>query len=289
VAVEKGKVMRLNTSCAAVAIGLSFLAVGVRAGDGVPLVAVEFDTGDLYQVSPADASVSAIGSTGIAHLGSLEFNPHDGFFYAFTVEPDPGQADLYRIALSADASSVQSVSLVGSTGIFVSEGGIAFAPDGTAYAVNAGVTLGGLFTIDLQTGDATLIDLFDDRHDIAGLGWRDDGMLVGLDSTENELVLIDPSTATVQTLADVGPTIGRLGGLTLPGETGYFVTAGPDALTPGSNSLYAFSAATGDQTLVGSFETVIEGSGFSGLSIVPEPGVLTLLGLGCLSLLRRRT
>jgi hypothetical protein len=204
------------------------------------------------------------------------------------VEAEPDDAVLYRISLSDDLESVDSVTPVGDTGIFVSEGGIAFGPDGTAYAVNAGATLGGLFTLNLQTGQATLVDLFEDRHDIAGLGWRD-GMLVGLDSTENQLLLIDPTTAAVQTLADVEDPIGRVGGLTLPGEIGYFVTAGPDVLgDPGSNSLYAFSATTGEQELIGSFQGVIGGSGFSGLSIVPEPGALALLGVGGLSLLRRR-
>ena len=251
-------------------------------------MAVEFDTGNLYSVSTADASVSLIGATGQANLGSLEYNPHDGFYYAFTIESEAPFANLYRIALSPGLDSVQSVEHVGPTGVFVSEGGIAFGPDGTAYAVNAGVTVPALFELDLTTGAATEIDFFEDRHASAGLGWRSDGMLIGLDSTDNDVLLIDPSTAAVQVLSDVDFTIGRVGGLTLAGEVGYFVTAGPNADIPGSNALYSFFASTGEQQFIGSFENVIGGTGLSGLSVVPEPATLALLGLGGFGLLRRR-
>jgi hypothetical protein len=283
--------MRLNTSRAALAITLSISSAAAWAGGSAPLVAVEFDTGNIYRVSATDASASLVGATGISQLGALEFNPHDGFFYAFTVGDTP---TLYRISIPSDLNSVGAVELVGGIeindeAIFISEGGIAFSPGGMAYAVNAGVTVPALFTLDLATGEATVVDFFEDRHDIAGLGWRSDGMLVGLDSTDNELLLIDPVTAAVQTLADVDDPIGRVGGLTLPGEIGYFVTAGPDALVPGTNSLYAFSPTTGEQVLIGNFNDVIEGSGFSGLSLIPEPATLSLLALGCVGVLRRRS
>jgi hypothetical protein len=43
-----------------------------------------------------------------------------------------------------------------------------------------------------------------------------------------------------------------------------------------------------DSTLVGSFDQRILGSGFSGLSFVPEPATLGLLTLGGLAIMRRR-
>jgi hypothetical protein len=52
--------------------------------------------------------------------------------------------------------------------------------------------------------------------------------------------------------------------------------------------LYSFDAFTGEHLLIGSFENVIVGSGFSGLSVVPEPATLTLLALAGATLFRRR-
>ncbi len=140
----------------------------------------------------------------------------------------------------------------------------------------------------VNTGQATVVNNLQGRHDIAGLGWRGDGMLIGLDSTDNALLAIDPTNAGATTIDSIAPIIGGVGGMALLDGSGYFVTAGPLALQPGSNGLYFFDAITGDHAFIGSFENLILGSGFSGLTVVPEPTTLILLTLAGVSLLRRK-
>ncbi len=249
------------------------------------MVAIEEDTGNLYLVSPSDASLSLIGDTGLTNLGALEFNPYDSTLYALTIGEAPA---LYEFQISSGLDDVTVVSR-GELGItFVFEGGLAFADDGTAYGLNAGATTPLLFTIDLDTGEGTIITALDGRHDIAGLGWRSDGLLIGLDSTDEVLLTIDPASGSASEIEDMAPAIGSIGGMALIGDEGYFVTAGPLAHSPGSNELWSFDPFTGEHTRIGDFDGVITGAGFSGLAIVPEPTTIGLLVVGFLSILRRR-
>ncbi len=252
--------------------------------DLAPLIGVEEDTGDFYAISTTDASLQLIGHSGVTELGALEFNPHDGFLYGFTTGETP---ELYRFSIPPTLDAVTGQS-IGPLGVFAFEGGLAFAPDGIAYAVNGGVTVPYLVTLNLNTGDATVVNSLQGRHDIAGLGWRGDGMLIGLDGTDNALLAIEPTTAAATTIDSISPIVGGVGGMALFEGSGYFVTGGPLAVNPGSNALYSFDAFTGDHFLVGSFEDLILGHGFSGLSAVPEPTTLTLLALAGAALLRRR-
>ena len=264
---------------------LLLIAVGLPALAGsTPLIGVEENTGDFYAISPTDASLQFIGHSGVTGLGSLEFNPRDGFLYGFTTGAAPV---LYRFNIPSTLDAVIGQS-IGPLGVFAFEGGLAFAPDGTAYAMNGGVTVPYLVTLNLNTGHATVVNSMGDRHDIAGLGWRGDGVLIGLDSTDNALLTINATTAAATTIDSVLPIIGGVGGMALLDGSGYFVTGGPLAANPGSNELYSFNAYTGEHAFIGSFDNVILGSGFSGLTVVPEPATLTLLALAGASLLRRK-
>jgi hypothetical protein len=249
-----------------------------------PLIGVEENTGDFYAISTTNASLQLIGHSGVTGLGALEFNPRDGFLYGFTTGAAPM---LYRFDIPTSLDAVTGHS-IGPLGVYAYEGGLAFAPDGTAYAVNGSVNAPYLLTLDLNTGHATVVNSMVARHDIAGLGWRGDGVLIGLDSTDNALLAIDPTTAGDTTIDSISPIIGGVGGMALLDGSGYFVTAGPLALHPGSNGLYSFNAYTGEHAFIGSFENVILGSGFSGLTVVPEPATLTLLALAGAALLRRK-
>jgi len=263
------------------------VAVVLPAMAGSPLIGVEEDTGDFYAISTADASIQFIGHSGVVGLGALEYNPHDGRLYGFTTGVTPEEPELYRfdIPMTLDAVTPHSI---GRLGLPVFEGGLAFASDGTAYAMNGGVLLPILLRVNLSSGEATPVGEISPRRDIAGLGWRSDGVMIGLDSTENDLLAIDPTKATVSIINPNLPIIGGVGGMALLGGSGYFVTGGPEADIPGSNELYSFDAFTGEHVLIGSFEDVIVGSGFSGLSVVPEPATLTLLALAGVALLHRK-
>jgi hypothetical protein len=251
------------------------------------LVGVEFDTGRFYSISTTDGSLQLIGDTDIANIAALEFNSQDGVLYGFT-SGEAKLTNLYRFTISPSFDSV-SAELVGPLGLSTFEGGLAFSPAGVAYAFNGGATVPALLTLDLATGDASLVGIVEARHDINGLGWRSDGLLIGLDATDNALVTIDPVTLALTTVDQVDSTVGTLGGMALSEAGGFFVTAGPDAAIPGSNSLYSFDPFTGDQVFIASYENQILANGFSGLAFVPEPATLTLLSIGGLALLRRRS
>jgi hypothetical protein len=283
----------------AVAFAASCLVVATTARADL-LLGVHFDSGDLYSISENDASVTLIGDTGVPGLGSLEFAP-DGTLYGFTLGAN---ATLYSIdPATAAATEIGPLNL----GFFVYEGGLAFAPDGTAYATN-GINQSNplLFRLDLDTGNGTPIGLMTDGdHDVGGLAWREDGKgggtLIGLDRIlPSSLLLIDPGNAITSTLSELNPgiTAGINGGMALlslggqrgDGEiVGYFSTAGLSGDGPGDNSLYWFDPVNGNHGLIGAFNPdVITGSGFGGLAIVPEPASLVLLALGGLTLLHRR-
>jgi hypothetical protein len=129
-------------------------------------------------------------------------------------------------------------------------------------------------------------------HDINGMVWRNDGMLVGVDRLSNAIVEINPVTAEVSLLAGIGADIvGGVGGMVIDGATAYLATAGPGGTRPGSNSLYRVNLDTGALSHIGVFSiggAPLTGSGISGLSIVPEPTALTIMAIAALGFIRRR-
>ncbi len=279
--------MRSSGSLLACVFGLVLAFASATRGAPIQLAAIEEDTGDLHLVSTADASVQWLGSTGLANVGALEFNPHDGMLYAITSATTSTPAALHRLTMGTAPGAI-ATQYVGDLGFFAFEGGLAFGPTGVAYGMNVGALRPSLFTLDLATGKASVVGGLGERRDISGLTWRSDGQLIGLDSTLDELVTIDPNSAAIGPVKFTNVPVGGIGGMTMDGGVGYYVTAGPRALRPGSNAMFSFDPFTGDQTFIGDFTGVITGSGFSGLSIVPEPTSLCLLAAGGFALLRRR-
>ena len=263
------------------------------------LVAVDHDTGDLYLTSTANASLTFLGSTGLERLGSLEF--YDGSLYGIThgssAAVDPaGRPTLYRINLNAGQTGIETVEAVGQLGLSLFEGGLAISADGTAYGVNQGdVSNPGLFSINLATGAATTIGIVTGgQHDIDGLSWRTDGMLIGLDRKSQSLLVINPTNAVATILAAVEPSIGAIGGMVIAESGSYFATAGPGnpPAVQGTNGLYSFDPFTGEVLeFVGNFNLPTSGTqeGIGGLALVPEPASMAILALGTLALVRRRS
>jgi hypothetical protein len=233
------------------------------------LFGVDFDSGMLFSVSPINASLTPVGFAG-ASFAEIQFAPN-GILYGFTAVPTPS---LYTINPTTAA-----VSLIGPLGSSDFEGGLAFAPNGSAFGTNGdNASNPQLFSLNLSTGTATVIaTISGGAHDINGLAYRGDGKLVGLDRVSNSLLVIDPTTGISSLLAAVPSTVGGVGGMTVLGGVGYYNTAGSGASIPGSNNLYSFNLFTGASTLVGSFASSISDSGLSGLAApAPEPSSLIL-------------
>ena len=268
-------------------VGMTLLAGSPALG--YEILAIEYDTGNVYEVSPMDASLTFLGSTGIVGFGSLEFAP-DGTLYGFTTGLDP-LPKLYEIdPVNFTATEIGELGLD-----FIFDGSLVFAPDETVYGTNRGSSAAPqLFTLDLGTGAATIVGTInvsgDTAHDINAMAWRYDGMLVGLDRVGNTLLAIDPADASASIIAPVTPAVGGVGGMAvMMGEVAYFATAGPGAFPAGSNELYTFDLDTGAHQFEGSFGgTITTGSGISGLAIIPEPASLMLLAVGGLAMIRRR-
>jgi hypothetical protein len=241
--------------------------------------------GGFYSVNSSNAALSFIGNTGISSLGALEYAP-DGTLYGFSA----GSSALYRI----DPNTGTSTMIGPLNNGFIYEGGLAFG-NGVAYGVNQNANdTPYLFSLNLTTGQATNIGQMGTFHDINGLAWRSDGMLVGIDDNTSSLVVIDPNTAALSTLAGLTFSVGGVGGMTTDMSSGvsYFATGrGANiAGVPGTNSLHSFDLYTGTNTFVGNFGPNIAEVGISGLagSPVPEPGTMILLGVGIAGLALRR-
>ena len=279
-----------NISVVRAIIVAIFSLAAVSNAAAAQLYGIENDTGNLYRISTADAALSLVGNTGISNLGSLEYRPSNGLLYGIRSQLIDGHlaGSLYRIN-PANASATL-VGLLGPEN--VGEGGLVIATDGTAYATQMNFSDNPtLFKINLDTAATTTVGTISGgNHDINGLAWRSDNMLVGLDRVTNSLLVINPSTAASSVIAAVSSPVGAVGGMAAIGDSGYFSTSGP--IVPGaSNSLYSFNLNSGAHTLIGSFAPTISGFGIGGLALVPEPASVTLAALAIvpLFLLRRRS
>ena len=235
---------------------------------GTTLLGIDSDTGNLYQVSTANAALTLIGNTGIATPADLQFAP-DGSLYTFNVGTN---SVLFRI--EPNTAHATAIGPLGLSLVF--EGGLAFTPDGVAYGCNGGTAAAAqLFKLNLATGHATIIGTVSGgSHDIDGLVWRSDGMLVGLDRVSNALLAINPQTAASSTIVVLSPIVGAVGGLTAAGDSGYFSTAGPTGISGyflGSNELYSFNLFSGASARIGTFAPTIQATGISGIALLPPP------------------
>lgn len=251
------------------------------------LLAIERDTGRLYDVDEASAALSLRASTGNLTFGDLAFAP-DGSLWALTIGSN---ATLQRLDPNTGAT-LATLPLNQA----VAEGALAIAPDGRAWVASVlDVVDPFLHSVNLQTGATTVVGQLGTigTRDINGLAWRSDGRLVGLDRVSNALVLIDPADASLTTLAAVPGTVGGVGGLTLTNGAGYFVTSGPGGSSPGSNQLYVFDPFTGVSSVAGRLAPTVAGVGLAGLAApVPEAPAWAAWTLGLAGLVlatKRRT
>jgi hypothetical protein len=253
-------------------------------GAVLDLAGIDYATGRIYRLPTDGSEPSLVAQTGVQTLGSFELLL-DGNYYGITHD-DP---TLYRFdPVTFAPTALGRVTFT--TSMF--EGAIAQSPDGTVYLTNGGTaSTAQLLTLDLSTRVATAVGRLRQSGDadVNGLAWRGDGQLVALDRGAGGLVIIDPDTGAETMLQPLPFAIGAVGGMTLAGNVGYFVTGGPGSVVPGNNSLYSFDPFTGQATLIRSLANLTTaGEGFGGLAVlVPEPAALATVPPALLLLARR--
>ena len=133
------------------------------------------ETSTLFDVDPADGSVSNLRPMGVDQLGSLVRSP-GGTLYAL-------RAGLPGELYSADVVSGVAT-LIGPTGIAIREGGLDFDPvSGGLYGTNS-VGGGELFTLDTGTGTASIVGIILDE-----LGFPIDTSALAFDPIGNLYVI----------------------------------------------------------------------------------------------------
>lgn len=238
------------------------------------LLAVTWGTRNLYNVSPVTAVPTLIGATGLeSDMAGLEFHP-DGRLLAVTVAGGGAPNRLFQINPFTAANAL--VGVTGST--FISEGALAFAPDGTGYATTGlGETSRNLLRVNASTGAAVVVGDMG-AHDINGLMWRSDGVLIGIDSFSHTSRLVSINPTTAETV--LGPTLpfeqGNIAGMaSRPNRySGWILSGG--ATVGGTNTLYSFNAFTGSVKTIG--PVGLPGQGASGLAF-SGPSQPDLLGV----------
>jgi hypothetical protein len=227
-------------------------------------------TGQLFTVNTSNAATTFVGNTGIPNPGSLEFRAADGFLYSMEIGGVPG---FWRINPATAAAT-----LVGNPGVFIFEGALQFAPDGTLFGTSRDSAFNPqLFTVNLANGSTTVVGTMSGgKHDVNGLAWRTtDGRLIGLDNFTNSLVVINPATAALSILAPTPELVFATGGMTGFGTSGFYNVE--------FDRLYSVNLVTGASTFIGQMQI-----DSIGLAMVPEPSSLAFAAVGVSLLARRR-
>ncbi|MBV6459484.1 MAG: hypothetical protein HONBIEJF_02632 [Fimbriimonadaceae bacterium] len=258
-----------------------FLAASVASfAQTNDFIGVEFDSGDFFWVNSSDGAKTLRGNTGLAGIGALE-TAANGDVYAISGY-ETNSLQLNKIdPLNGSATMIGNLGLTG-----LVEGALVITPGGTAYTVNHPASTGyNLCSINLVTGQATVV-AFMGNHEINGLMWRNDDMLVGLDRTTNALVQINPATGQVLEITTYNFGLGSVGGMAGNplGNGGVFATG----RAGGSDTLYSFNAYTGQFSVRGPLDSAPVGLGGLARNPVPEPATCLAVGLGLAAFAGRR-
>jgi hypothetical protein len=179
-------------------------------------------TSNLIAIDPVtgvELSRAPIVAAGVAiSIADLALQPSSNTIYAVRSGDDgAGKAgEIYTIATSGAATLIGSVTMESST-----DGGLAFAPDGTLWCTRQNAT-GGNELLKLDPGTAAIITPTSIAPSISlgaviGLAVRQDtNQLVGTDSVTGEVVAIDAATGARTVVALQAPLRGVLGDLAFP-------------------------------------------------------------------------
>lgn len=274
-------------------IGLIVLALSMsiteQAQAGSLLGIAPFGT--LYDVNPGTGAATNPRSTGINAVVGIAYAGGTTLYGLTTGGDSAAPNSLYSIDMITGSST-----LIGSTGLtFISEGDLAIDPTtGVLYGItNIDIANSAfeMFTIDTNTGAASVINPVTPNGDFSAMGFDDAGNLFIIDTFRSELLRVNKSNASVLSRTALTIDIGEVAGMAYDSITGtFFVADGkvvPDSI--GQNRLYQLNISTGEMTLIGDLGI---DQGLSGLTMIPEPSTLALSALGMLvvagSIWRRR-
>jgi DNA-binding beta-propeller fold protein YncE len=163
---------------------------------------VDRATETLYTIDLSDASILSsvhVDRNFVAYERGIDISP-DGLLYS--VFPDTKNLSIIN-PLNGIITSVVDI-----TGITAMIESLAFAPDGTLYAVGSHGPVTDFYQIDISTGIASLITQLP-VVDIDCFTYASDGFLYGADSRADwmaDLYKINPSTGELFNLGNTGIT-----------------------------------------------------------------------------------
>jgi hypothetical protein len=108
------------------------------------------------------------------------------------------------------------------------------------------------------------------------------------DTLKNTLATFNPATGGLSTIGMMGIDASTRNGMDISPFTGIMYIGTPAASSDPQANLYTVDKVTGAVTLVGQVDVPSADTLIRGLTVVPEPGSLALLALGCLSMLSIR-
>jgi hypothetical protein len=263
----------------------AFVTASATTARAAPILLGNTFPGVLSDVNIATGATTNPRDTGITNLMGIAFSP-TGTLFGLTALFSSGTPN----ALYTFDTATGAPTLVGSTGLTLAEGDLAFDPTtGTLYGYG-GLSFPDrtLFTINPATGAATTIGVLGivNTNDLSAMAFDTAGNLFILDTAVASLLRVNKATGA--TLGSIPLSIGSLGplaGLAFDPVTGiaYFANGGGS-----TNNLYTLDTTTGALTLIG------PNAGLAGLAfapartVVPEPGTLVLFGVGLVTLMARR-
>ncbi len=97
--------------------------------------------------------------------------------------------------------------------------------------------------------------------DVIGLAMSPSGVLYGLDTTDDSLLIIDPATAAATRVGPLGVPVGGEGELDFDGQTGQLIMAAEQI----SSRIYSVNTTTGAATLLGELPFTTSAIAFLGI------------------------